>query len=267
MLLSFMSISGIFGKTNLSKINFTVDLPPEIYAETPFPLKITLTNNRKLLPAFLIRLTTDTFEALFPFTNTRSALSLYTSISFEKRGPHTIDNIRINSVFPFNFFTRFKDIHHTFNCIVFPVLKPCDLSSLYEEEKKRKGEKISDRLGYESDVVSIREYVRGDPLKYIHWKATAKTGKLKTKELSSLAHRPVIIDFEKVSIANIEERISSIAYAIVQFCRKNIPVGLKINGNLYLPDVSSAHKITLLRELALYGTDRKTISFRGNTGQ
>jgi uncharacterized protein (DUF58 family) len=194
-------------------------------------------------------------------------LSLYTSISFEKRGAHTINNIRINSVFPFNFFTRFKEIHNAYNCIVFPALKPCDLSSLYEQERKRRGEKISDRLGYESDVVSIREYVRGDPLKYIHWKATAKTGKLKTKELSSLAHRPVIIDFEKVSIANIEERISSIAYAIVQFCKKNIPVGLRINNNLYLPDFSSAHKMNLLRELALYGTDRKAVPFKSTMGQ
>jgi uncharacterized protein (DUF58 family) len=264
MLLSFMSISGIFGKSNLSKISFTVDLPQEIYAGTLFPLKITLTNNRRFLPAFLIRLTTDTFEALFPFTNTGSALSLYTSISFEKRGAHTINNIRINSVFPFNFFTRFKKIHDAYNCIVFPAMKPCDLSSLYEQEKKRRGEKISDRLGYESDVVSIREYVRGDPLKYIHWKATAKTGKLKTKELSSLAHRPVIIDFEKIAIANIEEKISSIAYAIVQFCKKNVPVGLKINGNLYLPDVSAAHKLNLLRELALYRTDGKTMPFKGS---
>jgi uncharacterized protein (DUF58 family) len=267
MLLSFMSISGIFGKSNLSKISFTVDLPQEIYAGTPVPLKITLTNNRRFLPAFLIRLTTDTFEAFFPFTNIRSALSLYTSISFEKRGAHTINNIRINSVFPFNFFTRFKKINHTYDCVVFPVLKPCDLSSVCEQEKKKKGEKVSDRRGYESDVVSIREYVRGDPLKYIHWKATAKTGKLKTKELSSLDHRPVIIDFEKVSIANIEERISSIAYAIVQFCKKNIPVGLKINGKLYLPDVSSAHKINLLRELALYGTERKTLLVKGIAGR
>ena len=262
-----MSISGIFGKSNLSKISFTVDIPQEIYAGTPVPLKITLTNNRKFLPAFLIRLKTDTFEAFFPFTSTRSSLSLYTDISFETRGPHTIDNIRINSVFPFNFFTRFKDIHHTYNCIVFPVLKACDLSSLYEKDKKRRGEKISDKRGYESEIVSIREYMRGDPLKYIHWKATAKTGRLKTKELSSLAHRPVIIDFEKVSIANVEERISSVAYAIVQFTKKNIPVGLKINSNLYLPDVSSAHKINMLRELALYGTDRKTTSFEDSTGR
>lgn len=267
MLLSFMSISGVFGKSNLSKISFTVDIPQEIYAGTPVPLKITLTNNRKFLPAFLIRLTTDTFEVFFPFTNTRSALSLYTDISFETRGSHIINNIQVNSVFPFNFFTRFKDIHHTYKCIVFPTLKACDLTSLYEQDKKRRGEKISDRLGYESEIVSIREYVRGDPLKYIHWKATAKTGKLKTKELSSLAHRPVIIDFEKVSIANIEERISSVAYAIVQFTKKNIPVGLKINGNLCLPDVSSAHKLNLLRELALYRADGKTMPFNGSADQ
>jgi len=254
-----MSISGIFGKSNLSKLNFTVDLPPEIYAETPFPLKITLTNNRKFLPAFLIRLTTDTFETLFPFTGARSSFSLYTGISFKKRGSQTIGNIRINSVFPFNFFTRFRDIHDTFNCIVFPVLKPCDLSSLYEDQKKKKGEKISDKIGNESDVISIREYVRGDPVKYIHWKATAKTGTLKTKELSAFTHRPIIIDFEKVPIENIEERISSIAYAIVQCCKKNIPIGLKINNNLYLPDVSTAHKIMLLKELALYQMDSRSL--------
>jgi len=250
-----MSISGIFGKTNLSRIDFTMDLPQEIYAGAPFPLKITLENKRKLLPAFLLRLKTDRFETFFPFVNTRSASSLYAGIAFEKRGYYRINNPYIYSVFPFNFFTRFKGLDRAFNCIVFPALKPCELSSLYQQEKKRKGERLSDKIGYESDLVSIREYVRGDPLKYIHWKATAKTGKLKTKELSSLSHRPIIIDFEKVSIANIEEKISSLAYIIVQLSKKNIPVGLKINGRSYPPDVSPAHKISMLRELALYGTD------------
>jgi len=262
-----MSISGVLGKGNLSNIGFTVDLPQEIYAETPFPLRITLANNKKYLPAFLIRLKTDMFEAFFPFTDTRSTVSLYTDISFKKRGYHTIDTIRISSVFPFNFFTRFREIHQTFNCVVFPELKPCDLSSLSRDEKKKRGENITDRLGHESDVISIREYVRGDPLKYIHWKATAKTGKLKTKELSSTAHRPVIIDFENVPIDDIEERISSVSYAIVQFSKKNIPVGLKISGNLYLPDISSAHKISMLRELALYGTDREHHSIKGKTSK
>ncbi len=106
-------------------------------------------------------------------------------------------------------------------------------------------------------MVSIREYVRGDPLKYIHWKATAKTGKVKTKELSSLTYQPIIIDFEGVPIQNMEEKISSIAYTVVQLSKKHIPVGLRINGSLYPPHVSPNHKASLLRVLALYGTNKK----------
>lgn len=191
-----MSISGFFGKTNLSKLDFAIDIPQEIYAGAPFPLKITLINIRKFLPAFLIRLKTDRFGILFPFVGNGSELSSYTTVSFEKRGLYSVSDPLIHSVFPFNFFTRYKKLHHTFHFIVFPVLKPCELSSLYQQKTRGKSETLSDKIGYESDVVSIREYVRGDPLKYIHWKATAKTGKVKTKELSSLIYRPIIIDFE-----------------------------------------------------------------------
>lgn len=255
-----MSISGIFGKANLSKLDFAFDVPQEIYAGASFPLRITLRNRRRFLPAFLIRLKIDRFGLLFPFVETGGELLSYTAVSFEKRGFYGIDNLLIHSVFPFNFFTRYKKFHYPLNFIVFPELKPCELSALHEEKKRGKSERLSEKIGYESDVVSIREYVRGDPLKYIHWKATAKTGKVKTKELSALQFRPVIIDFEKVPIRNIEEKISSIAYTIVQLSKKHIPVGLKINGSFYQPDVSSNHKVNLLKALALYGTDTKNPS-------
>jgi len=170
---------------------------------------------------------------------------------------HTIQDSHIYSVFPFNFFTRFKDTGRSVSCIVFPSLKPCELFTVYPVETRGRGERLSDALGYESDIVSIREYVRGDPFKYIHWKATAKTGKLKTKELSSLSYRPVIIDFEKVAVKDIEERLSSLAYTIVQLSKKNIPVGLKIDGRFYPPEASPSHRLNLLRELALYGTNTR----------
>ena len=257
-----MSISGLFGKANLSKLDFTLDIPQEIYAGAPFPLKITLKNIRKLMPAFLIRLKTDRFGLLFPYVGAGDELSSYTTVSFEKRGLYHIDNPLIHSVFPFNFFIRFKKLYRTFHFIVFPVLKPCELSSLYEQNRRGKSERLSDKIGYESDMVSIREYVRGDPLKYIHWKATAKTGKVKTKELSSPTYRPIIIDFEKVPIQNIEEKISSIAYTVVQLSKKHIPVGLKINGSFYPPHVSPNHKVNLLKALALYGTKDRNSKIR-----
>jgi uncharacterized protein (DUF58 family) len=256
-LLAFMSISGIFGKNNLSKVALHIDFPQEIYAGNKFPVKVTIRNERRFLPAFLIRLKTDIFETLFPFTDTRGETTKYVNISLPKRGLYRLKGSAISSVFPFNFFTRFRRLEGDIDVVVFPGLQHCELYALYEKNKKIKGEKASDKIGFESDIVSIREYVHGDPLKYIHWKATAKTGKLKTKELSTLTYQPIVIDFEKVAIRDMEEKISCIAYSIVQLLKKNIPIGLKINNKLYEPGTSYSHKISMLKELALYNRETK----------
>jgi uncharacterized protein (DUF58 family) len=247
-----MSISGIFGKTNLSKLNLTIEFPREVYAGSRVPVKVTMQNSRRLLPAFLIGLRSDRISALLPFTPSKGTSSVYTSVTFHERGLHTIENPSVYSVFPFNFFTRFKRLRQTYTITVLPRLKACDLASLYRKKNKSRGENTSDKIGYDSDIVSIREYVRGDPIKYIHWKATARTGKLKTKEHSSLSYQPVVIEFDRVLIRDVEERISCVAYTIVQLLRNNVPVGLKIEGHLYPPDVTEVHKLNMLKELAVY---------------
>jgi hypothetical protein len=56
-----------------------------------------------------------------------------------------------------------------------------------------------------------------------------------------------------VDIEDIEQKISCIAYTIVQLVRKNIPIGLRLKGAFFTPAVSSTHKATMLTELALYG--------------
>jgi uncharacterized protein (DUF58 family) len=251
-LLSFMGISGFFGKSNLSKITLEIEFPLEIYANINFPLKVTLKNKRRLLPVFLLRVHTEYSSILFPFVDVKGESTTYIDVAFGKRGEYKIRDIYISSVFPFNFFTRYKTLNDTFNFIVFPELKRCDLLSFYGKGRRIKGENITDRIGYESDIVSIREYVYGDPLKYINWKATAKTGKLKTKELSTLAYKPIIINFDKVAIKDMEEKLSCIAYSLLQALKKNIPIGLKINKRLFAPGVSRGHKINMLKELALY---------------
>lgn len=251
-LLSFMGISGFFGKNNLLKLDVEIKFPQEIYAKNEFPLKITLKNNKRVLPVFLLRIHIAGQSVLFPFADVKSETTKYVNIAFSRRGRHTIKDIYISSVFPFNFFTRFRGLSDSFDCIAFPELIKCDLISLYEKGRRLKGEKTSDKTGFESDIVSIREYVYGDPLKYINWKATAKTGVLKTKELSSLLHQPITIDFDKIIIKDVEEKISCISYSIVQLLKKNMPVGLKIKDMLYEPGTSGNHKVSMLKGLALY---------------
>ena len=251
-LLAFMGISGFFGKANIENLRVIVTIPEEVFAGTPIPLKVTLVNNKAFLPAFLIKVRVEGSELHFPFVNKQSEESLYLDVTFLRRGDYLIDNVRAYSVFPFNFFVRFTRTFISTRLTVFPGLARRDIPGIYLEPVCRQGELAMDRTGFESDIISIRDYVTGDPLKYINWKATAKTGGLKTKELSVLARRPVVIDFDKLDMGNVEERISCVAYVLLRLINDNVAVGLKLKDRLYKPGLSRSHKLEMLTGLALY---------------
>jgi uncharacterized protein (DUF58 family) len=118
-----------------------------------------------------------------------------------------------------------------------------------------KGEVSSDLAGFESDLRSIRDYVPGDPVKYISWKSTAKTGILKTRELSSLEMEHFIIDMDRIEKGDLEHAVSCITYAVLKFLRTRTPVGLHLGGETLKPDITSAHKLRILTKLALYGEE------------
>jgi uncharacterized protein (DUF58 family) len=258
-----MGISGFFGRRNIMRLRITVEVPDEIFAETVMPVKVVLSNEKRFVPSFLIRVKVDNSETLFPLINKAARASGIAHIAFPERGRHQIDTIYISSVFPFNFFIRFRRLDAIVDVIVFPVAMKCSLQSLFAGENRSRGDRTFDKSGFEAEILSIRNYRYGDPQKYIHWKASARTGKLKTKELSSLSQRPLIIDFDKVVIGDLERRISCITYVIIKSYRLNIPVGIKISGKVFKPfaensiDTGEARlgKIAMLRELALYGKE------------
>jgi len=247
-----MGVSGFFGKNNLSGLEVSLDLPDELFAATHFPVKITLVNNRRMLPAFLIRVRIDNKEVFFPFVPPKGADAKFAYFYFPRRGSYSAGRLYLSSVYPFNFFTRFKATHGTYQAIVFPQVKKCGIPGFFENLSASGGELDINKSGYDGELVSVRNYISGDPSKYIHWKSSAKTGELKTKEFSTSSHQPVIIDFDKVDIRDKEEKISCITYVILKAFRNNIPVGLKMRDTFHKPGLSKTHRISMLRELALY---------------
>jgi len=255
-----MGISGFFGRRNIMRLRVEIEVPDEIYAGTVMPVKVILSNDKRFMPSFLIRVKVDNSETLFPVINRAARAAGIANIAFPERGRHQIDNLYISSVFPFNFFARFRRLDTAVNVIVFPATRKCSLQSLFAGEKSSRGDRTLDRSGFEAEILSIRNYRYGDPQKYIHWKASARTGELKTKELSALFHHPLIIDFDEVAIGDLEERISCITYVIIRGYRLNIPVGIRISGKVLKPfadnsadfrDAGSG-KVVMLTELALY---------------
>ena len=257
--LSFLGVSGVFGKSNIAGVTVEFGVFGETYAKREFPLKIRLVNRHRFLPSFLIRVRIGTNETLFPYVGVGASEEKYIKMIAGRRGRHSINAVSVSSAFPFNFFVRLRSINTPFEYIVFPEPKKCAMGDFLERKHKARGEASSNRTGYEGELMSVRDYAYGDPMKYIHWKASAKSQELKTKELSSLSQRPVVIDFEKTGIKNREERISCVTYLILLLYRRNIPVGLRIGGLEFGPGTSASHKTEMIRELALYDEEHAEI--------
>ena len=252
-LLSYMLVSGVFGKRNIYGIEVAMEYPDEIFAGSSSPVVARVHNKRKLLPAFLIRVSLFDQEALFPFIGAGATVSHCFSLSVAARGRYRVPDIRISSVFPFNFFTRYKTLHSNTEIVVYPRPEKCRVDHLAARQIRSRGESPSNSAGYDSDLLSIRNYVTGDPPKYISWKSTAKTGQLKTKELSSIQLDNVMIDFDRMDKGNLEHALSCVTYTVLTLLRSRIPVGLTIEGDTLGPDLSAAHKERMLTRMALHG--------------
>lgn len=252
-LLGFMGVSGLFSRRNLSRVEVDLELPKEVFARKPVPLRVTVRNARRFMPAFLLRVSVDGTAVLFPYVETGGSAMGYVTRTFDRRGPVRVGDVVVSSVYPFNFFVRGVGKKAEREVVVFPEPKPWDLLDLREADRALRGDTAVDRKGFDADTHSVRTYVAGDPVRHINWKASARTGQLKTKEFAAQAVMPVTIDLDRVPLSDIEERVSCVTYAVLRFLQKGIPVGLRTPAKTHKPGISAGHRLALLKELALYG--------------
>ncbi|MDL5046561.1 DUF58 domain-containing protein [Oscillatoria amoena NRMC-F 0135] len=81
------------------------------------------------------------------------------------------------------------------------------------------------------DLLSIRDYHTGDPLRRIHWKASAKTGRFLVRELAREQSPIIILGFDTRApragmTADYERAITSTASLCKWLWEKNCAVGL-----------------------------------------
>ena len=184
-----------------------------------------------------------------------------------RRGIYRLGPALVTSGDPFGFFPRWAKLGETQRLVVYPRLIPVDEAHLPSGYPL--GDTRAPRWLFEEPtrVVGVREYRPEDPLRRIHWKATARLGELQvrihepTVELSTAlflgvdtftvpsqpaAEEPVNDPFEYgVSLA------ASLAHLLIG---RGIPVGLYVNWgvpggpSLQLPPASSQEQLMRLLE-------------------
>lgn len=251
-LLGFMTVSGIIGRWNLAGLRVRLELPDEIYDGVETMLTVRFENRKRWLPSFLLALHLPVGRTMAIRIDRRGDSSETLSATFHGRGIQSIGPARVESIFPINFFVRSFPIPIERKITVFPAPRFCR----YMAEAGRSGaggEFQGGLKGYEGDINRISDYSGGEPLKLIHWKLSARHGRLKVKELSTVTRPPVVLELEHLP-GNLENRLRCASYLIGSCLRENRPVGLRLGPRKLLPPgVGRAHKLRLLTELAVYG--------------
>lgn len=107
------------------------------------------------------------------------------------------------------------------------------------------------------DFYGFRDYRPGDSLRQAHWKGLAKGQGLQSKQYQAYADRSVWLDWEMFDGLGVEQRLSHLCYWALEFDSADQEYGLRIPGALIEPGTGERHLERVLKELAVYGQERK----------
>jgi uncharacterized protein (DUF58 family) len=251
-LLAFMAVSGVFGWINIRNIDLYFELPEEIYDGSETMLTVRLFNRKRLMPSFLIRVRAPGGDVRFTLVDGSSRESGCVLCVFQKRGSRPVGEIIIESSFPINFFVRSRKYDFNESFVVFPAPRECPIPAGMNVKGKH-GEAAASRFGTEGDLLRIRDYTGCEPLKMVHWRISAKHEALKVREMAANSGIPMVIDLDDIPPSSLEHTLSCCVFMVNRLIRENRPVGIKTGSTFIKPDLSRAHKLKILTQLAVYG--------------
>jgi len=237
LLCSSLFVGGVAARASLRDLIVSARFPDHIFAGEAAPVIVTLRNAKRVLPSFsiLIEARGPTSSesgkqakrrrprfikrplAYFTYIPRRSAAEQRVEQLFASRGHVLINGFELSTRFPFGFFRfrrrlRARDV----DIVVYPKPKPVGdelhLLPTYA------GRMVSARRGAGQDLFSLRDYQPQDDLRYIDWKATARSRNLTVREFTAEDERRITIalDTRDLSGSDCENFLARFETGVVQ---------------------------------------------------
>lgn len=178
----------------------------------------------------------------FPFIPARNQADVEVALTFPRRGYYTQDSFDLATRFPFSFLTKSKKVRLQRDLLVYPGLLEQD--AVLDILPMITGEFVSYLRGRGSELYLIREHTPQDSVRYVDWKATAKTGSLKVREFEREDERRLRVVFDNcapgtVTAAQFERGVSLAATLACHFAEENVELsfaGSAFSGGVQLSD-------------------------------
>jgi uncharacterized protein (DUF58 family) len=263
-LLSLIVASGALSNMTLRALIVSRRPPPRIHAGRPFLMEIALDNKKKRRASYSIEV--EDLAAGKPVDKRCYFLKLPAGKqqrasyrhTFHRRGLYTLDGFRISTRFPFALFAKSRDVTLVDEILVYPAVRPVALPSA---RARRLGDAPQSKLGRRGEFFGLREYREGDDSRGIHWRSSARGGRLLVRELEEEAQRRVVLEVDNAvadaadpaQLDALEDAVSHAASLAVAYLRAGYAVKLIARGAGVPLGAGAAQEQRLLRALALLG--------------
>ena len=233
-LLAVLLLSGFLSALNFRLLKVTARMPTHCFAHEPFPISVQVHNLKQLFPTFSLQLQ-PAEQSSFRFSTFYVPLVQHDKHSSDlgqamvaRRGRYALQKIKASSRYPFGFFVKDLDFPVDAECICYPEIIPQEQINFSVIDIQGSNQRFERGFGH--DLYMIRDYLPSDSARHVHWKASAKTSALKTREYSAEESRRVVLAFDRFGhpheIEQFEQLVSYTASLAYHFIHAGIELSL-----------------------------------------
>ncbi len=271
-------VSEIVGQLNVRGLEISLRAPPEIFANSPSRLDVSVLNRSRWLSRWLLVITVEPRDVIpaerrpkrrmkphmVAHLPRRSRVDGHLELLMGRRGRLRLSRVHVTSLFPVGFFRKGRRYHSDLELLIYPeIFSP---AGARPAQFAKSGEEPTRRAGWGHELLGLRAFKYGDDPRSIHWKQTARTGEMILKERETEQLRRLMIVFDNAvgsltnsnSRARFERLVSEAATAALDYLDQGFDVSLLTRED-HLPYANGARQRTMLLEsLALIQPQPKT---------
>ena len=166
-----------------------------------------------------------------------------------QRGWLPLGNLTLHTEFPLGLFYAWSYLHFDTRCLVYP--KPLAEAPLPPGDAPDGAGKRN--ITGDDDFSGLRNYVAGDALPRIAWKAFAREQGLQVKQFSTQVGEELWLDIAGTPDRNDEDKLARMTRWVLDAEAQGLRYGLRLPDGELPPGNSAAQRDECLRRLALFG--------------
>jgi uncharacterized protein (DUF58 family) len=264
MMLFLILASGVLSELCLRGLDVRRAAPQALFADAPYLMGISLTNEKRRLPSFSVEVE-DLVDGrpiekrcyFLKLPAGRTQETAYRHVAAH-RGRLRLSGFRVSTRFPFGLIHKSKDVETPTDLLVYPALFPVppELLRGFASHHGRGHHKWRSRRG---EFYGLREFRKGDDPRDIHWRTSARRGAPFVRETEDDEGQEVRVVLDNLPSAGaaeatdapFEEAVSLAASVACELLHRGYRVGLAARGEELTPEGGPAQATRILRFLAL----------------